>query len=96
MPPSASQANHENNLEIEVCWGTAKLIATLSSTLLAFALYVTLRPVNRLLARLAMIFSLEDSFLALIVRMSGFVRCIFTSPHKPLEPDRSPHRHWRT
>ena len=21
MPPSASQANHENNLEKEVCWG---------------------------------------------------------------------------
>jgi Domain of unknown function (DUF4386) len=50
------------------------LIATLSSTLLAFALYATLRPVNRLLAQLAMIFSLEDSFLALIVRMCGFVR----------------------
>lgn len=45
------------------------LIATLSSTLLAFALYATLRPVNRLLAQLAMIFSLNDSFLALIVRM---------------------------
>jgi hypothetical protein len=53
---------------------SAVLIATLSSTLLAFALYVTLRPVNRLVAQLAMIFSLEDSFLALIVRMCGFVR----------------------
>ncbi|MGA8028272.1 MAG: DUF4386 domain-containing protein [Bryobacteraceae bacterium] len=50
------------------------LIATLGSTLLAFALYATLRPVNRLLAQLAMIFSLEDSFLAMIVRMCGFVR----------------------
>jgi len=50
------------------------VIATLSSTLLAFALYATLRPVNRLLAQLAMIFSLNDSFLALIVRMCGFAR----------------------
>jgi hypothetical protein len=50
------------------------LIATLSSTLLAFALYATLRPVNRLLAQLALIFSLNDSFLALIVRMCGFAR----------------------
>jgi hypothetical protein len=24
MPPSASQANHENKLEMEVCWSTAK------------------------------------------------------------------------
>lgn len=50
------------------------LIATLSSTLLAFSLYATLRPVNRQLAQLAMIFSLNDSFLALIVRMCGFAR----------------------
>jgi hypothetical protein len=50
------------------------LVVTLSSTLLAFALYVTLRPVNRLLAQLGMIFSLGDSFLALAVRMCGFVR----------------------
>jgi Domain of unknown function (DUF4386) len=50
------------------------LIVTLSSTLLAFALYVTLRPVNSLLAQLGMVFSLADSFLALIVRMCSFVR----------------------
>jgi hypothetical protein len=50
------------------------VIATLSSALLAFALYATLRPVNSLLAQLAMIFSLGDSFLALIVRMCSFVR----------------------
>jgi hypothetical protein len=37
------------------------LIATLGSTLLAFALYAMLRPVNRQLAQLGMIFSLEDS-----------------------------------
>jgi len=50
------------------------LIVTLSSTLLAFALYVTLKPVNNLLAQLGMIFTLGDSFLALIVRMCSFVR----------------------
>jgi hypothetical protein len=50
------------------------LIVTLSSTLLAFALYVTLKPINSLLAQLGMIFTLADSFLALIVRMCSFVR----------------------
>ena len=50
------------------------LIVTLSSVVLAFALYATLKPVNRLLAQLGMIFCLGDSFLALVVRMCGFVR----------------------
>jgi hypothetical protein len=53
------------------------LIATLGSGLLAFALYATLKPVNSLLAQLAMIFTLGDSFLALVVRMCGFVRVQF-------------------
>jgi hypothetical protein len=46
----------------------------LSSTLLAFALYLTLKPVNPLLAQLGMIFRLADAFLGLIVRMCSFVR----------------------
>jgi hypothetical protein len=50
------------------------VMVTLSSALLAFALYVTLKPVNHLLAQLGMIFSLGDSFLALVVRMCSFVR----------------------
>jgi hypothetical protein len=50
------------------------VLVTLSSALLAFALYVTLKPVSSLLAQLAMIFSLGDSFVALVVRMCGFVR----------------------
>jgi len=50
------------------------VIVSLSSAVLAFALYATLKPVNRLLAQLAMIFSLGDSFLALVVRMCSFVR----------------------
>lgn len=52
-------------------------IATLGSGLLAFALYATLKPVNSLLAQLAMIFTLGDSFLAMVVRMCGFVRVQF-------------------
>ncbi len=50
------------------------VIVSLSSALLAFALYATLKPVNGLLAQLAMIFGLGDSFLALVVRMCSFVR----------------------
>lgn len=50
------------------------VIVSLSSSLLAIALYVTLKPVNGPLAQLAMIFSLGDSFLALMVRTCGFVR----------------------
>jgi Domain of unknown function (DUF4386) len=56
------------------------VIVTLSSALLAFAFYATLKPVNRLLAQLAMIFSLGDSFLAMVVRMCSFVRVhLYTS-----------------
>lgn len=52
----------------------AVVIVSLSSVVLAFALYATLKPVNGLLAQLAMIFCLADSFLAMVVRMSSFVR----------------------
>lgn len=56
------------------------LIMTLSSAVLAFALYATLKPVNYLLAQLAMIFSLGDSFLAMVVRTCSFVRVhLYTS-----------------
>jgi hypothetical protein len=56
------------------------VVVTLSSAVLAFALYATLRPVNRLLAQLAMIFSLGDSFLAMVVRTCSFVRVnLYTS-----------------
>jgi hypothetical protein len=50
------------------------VVASLGTALLAFALYATLKPVNSLLAQLAMIFCLGDSFLAMVVRMCGFVR----------------------
>jgi len=48
------------------------VIVTLSGALLAFALYATLRRVNRLLAQVALIFWLGDSFLGLVVRMCDF------------------------
>jgi len=50
------------------------VIENLSGGLLAFALYVTLKPVNNLLALLAMICSLGDTVLGLVVRMFAFVR----------------------
>lgn len=57
------------------------VIVSLGSVVLAFALYATLKPVNSLLAQLAMIFSLADAFLALVVRMSSFVTAhLYTSP----------------
>ena len=56
------------------------VVVTLSSTVLAFALYVALKPVNHLLAQLAMIFSLGDSFLAMLVRTCSFVQVhLYTS-----------------
>lgn len=48
------------------------VIETLSSVLVAFALYATLKKVNSLLALLAMVFGLQDSFLECIVRVSEF------------------------
>ena len=50
------------------------VIVSLVSILLAFALYVTLRPVNGLIALLAMIFNLADAFLGMLVRACSFVR----------------------
>jgi hypothetical protein len=52
----------------------------LSAVLLAFALYVTLKPVNSFLAQLAMIFNLLDSSLGCVVRICGFVKLhLYTS-----------------
>jgi len=53
---------------------SSQVIETLCAVLLAFALYATLKPVNNLLAQLAMIFSLEDSILGWVVRILGFLR----------------------
>jgi Domain of unknown function (DUF4386) len=70
-----------------------QLIAILSGALFYFALYATLKPVNSLLAQLAMILSLVDTPLGLLVRMCGFVRAqVYISAHQiragtiPLQP----------
>ena len=52
---------------------TSLVIEFLSAGMLAFALYVTLKPVNGLLALLAMIFYLQDVFLGYVVQMCTFV-----------------------
>jgi hypothetical protein len=57
-----------------------QLLGILSGAMLFFALYATLKPVNSLLAQLAMILCLMDSPLGLLVRMCGFVRLqLYTS-----------------
>lgn len=53
---------------------SAAVIVSLGSAVLAFSLNATLHAVDSFLAQLAMIFSLADSFLALVVRMCSFVR----------------------
>src|SRR5215468_12770862 len=59
---------------------SSQVIETLSAVLLAFALYAILKPVNNLLAQLAMIFFLEDSILAWMGRMLSFARLhLYTS-----------------
>jgi Domain of unknown function (DUF4386) len=51
-----------------------ELIETLSALLLAFALYVTLKPVNKLLAQLGMYCRLAESFVGCVGMVFGFVR----------------------
>ena len=52
----------------------SELVETLSATLLAFALYVTLKPVDDLLARMAMYWRLGESFVGGASMIDGFVR----------------------
>lgn len=52
----------------------SELIETLSAALLAFALYATLKPVDRLLAQMAMYWRLGESFIGGAGMISGFVR----------------------
>src|SRR6266581_9267453 len=53
---------------------SSELIETLSAVLLAFALYVTLKPVNKLLAQLAMYWRLGESFIGCVGMIFGFVK----------------------
>jgi Domain of unknown function (DUF4386) len=60
---------------------SSELIETLSTILLAFALYVTLKPVDKLLAQMAMYWRLGESFIGGVGMIIGFVRLgLYTSP----------------
>jgi hypothetical protein len=59
----------------------SELIETLSVVLLAFALYITLKPVDKLLAQTAMYWRLGESFIGGVGMIFGFVRLrLYTSP----------------
>src|SRR5712691_1771847 len=60
---------------------SSELIETLSALLLAFALYVTLKPVDKLLAQIAMYWRLAESFIGCVGMIFGFMRLrLYTSP----------------
>ena len=59
----------------------SELIETLSTLLLAFALYVTLKPVDKLLAQIAMYWRLGETFIGGVGMIFGFVKLrLFSSP----------------
>ncbi len=59
---------------------SSELVETLSALLLAFALYVTLKPVDKLLAQIAMYWRLGESFIGCVGMIFGFVRLsLYTS-----------------
>jgi len=69
-----------------------ELIETLSALLLAFALYVTLKPVNKLLAQIAMYWRLGESLIGCVGMIFGFMELnLYTSPQsiKGAENDHS-------
>jgi hypothetical protein len=60
---------------------SSELIETLSALLLAFVLYVTLKPVDKLLAQIAMYWRLGESFIGCVGMIFGFVRLhLYSSP----------------
>jgi len=59
----------------------SELIETLSALLLAFALYVTLKPVDKILAQLAMYWRLGESLIGGMGMIFGYVKLgLYTSP----------------
>ena len=57
------------------------LIESLSVVLLAFALYVTLKPVDKLLAQIAMYWKLGESFISGVMMIFGFLTLrLYSSP----------------
>src|SRR3979490_1784766 len=60
---------------------SSELVETLSAVLLAFALYVTLKAVNTLLAQIAMYWRLGESFIRSVGMIVGFLRLhLYSSP----------------
>src|SRR5229473_6744451 len=60
---------------------SSELVETLSAVLLAFALYVTLKPVDKLLAQIAMYWRLGESFIGGAGMIVGFLRLhLYSSP----------------
>lgn len=60
---------------------SSELIETLSALVLAFALYVTLKPVDKLLAQIAMYWRLGESLVGCVGVIFDFVRLgVYTSP----------------
>src|SRR5260370_11757677 len=60
---------------------SSELIETLSAVLLAFALYVTLKPVDKLLAQIAMYWRLGESFISGAGMIFGFMKLgLYISP----------------
>jgi hypothetical protein len=71
-------AASEHLYRVAVC---SELIETSSALVLAFALYVTLKPVNKLLAQLAMYWRLGESFIGAVGIFAGFERLhLYGSP----------------
>jgi len=59
---------------------SSEMVETLSAVLLAFALYVTLKPVDKLLAQVAMYWRLGEAFIGGMGMIGGFVRLhLYTS-----------------
>ena len=59
----------------------SELIETLSAVLLAFALYATLKPIDKLLAQIAMYWRLGESFIGGAGMILGYVRLhLYSSP----------------
>ena len=71
---------------------SSELIETLSTVLLAFALYVTLKPIDKLLAQIAMYCRLGETSIGGVGVIVGFLRLhLYTSPQSfgALGPDQS-------
>ena len=69
---------------------SSELIETLSTLLLAFALYVTLKPIDRLLAQIAMYCRLGETSIGGVGVIVGFLRLrLYTSPQSFGAPDQS-------